>query len=168
MTKVAHITSRPDHAVGDRVLGLCGKDFKVKVLFADLPKDKPICRLCVDVGVAAMTEADLVIETTRRRVQMAITRLQMASDVLNREDGLILDLIAKNDELHLEELAIESDAKAERKLAKVTCTCTWESPEIFHEDPNCPIHGGELDAIGVEVPAIEDVELPEPEEPSDG
>ena len=46
---------------------------------------------------------------------------------------------------------------AEELVRQQTCICAWTSPEIFEENPDCPIHGGELDAIGVEI-----TEDPEP------
>ena len=58
MTKFAHITSRPSYELGEKVLGLCGKEFKVKTKWIDLPEDHPICRRCVDKAIEALTEAD--------------------------------------------------------------------------------------------------------------
>ncbi len=164
MTKLAHITSRPNHAVGDRVLGLCGKEFKVKVLWADLPKSKPICRECVDTSLDALTQADKIIESVRSRVRRLLVTTEILSETLNEDT--ILDIITENDLALQDELAQRAREAAEAEKTKVTCTCTWTSPEIFTEDPNCPIHGGELDAIGVEISedkaiGVEDVQLPE-------
>ena len=55
MTKFAHISNRPGHEVGEKVLALCGKEFKVKALWADIPVEKPICRPCVDKALKALT-----------------------------------------------------------------------------------------------------------------
>lgn len=156
MTKLAHITSRPNHEVGEKVLGLCGKEFKVKVLWNDVPESKPICRTCVDVALEAMTEADAMIVSIRRRAQMALVRMQMITDELNPEPGTILDAISLADVEHLEKQVGDALAKAEEKRVKETCTCTWTSMEIFEVDPNCPIHGGEDEPIR----EIEDVQLP--------
>jgi hypothetical protein len=162
VTKQAHITSRPNHAIGDKVLGLCGKEFKVKVLWADLPKEKPICRECVDTALDALTECEHVITIARRRTEMAMLRMNMVNNVLNPEDDMILDIIADNDAAMVQELEQQKREKDAEDLAKVTCTCTWTSPEIFTEDPNCPIHGGEEPPPEIEEGAIgiEDVELP--------
>jgi hypothetical protein len=156
MTKLAHITSRPGHELGEKVLGLCGKEFKVKVLWADLPDDKPICRTCVDAAMKALTEADELIMMTRSRVRRLSVHLKILSEVMDA--GLLLDDISERDADHLEKQVGDALAKADRKRAKQTCTCTWTSAEMFEENPDCPIHGGELDAVPVE---IEDVPLPE-------
>lgn len=163
MTKLAHITSRPNHAVGDRVLGLCGKDFKVKVLWTDIPDSKPICRECVDAALDALTQSDQIIESVRMRVRRIATTTEVLSEILNED--LILDIITENDLALQDEMAQRDRDKAAAEQAKVTCTCTWTTQELFTVDPECPIHGpdkaeelikeaGSLD-IGVE-----DVELP--------
>jgi hypothetical protein len=164
MTKQAHITSRPGHQIGDRVLGLCGKDFKVKILWADIPVEKPICRACVDVAVAALTEADALIEAARLDSMLLNVRVGKLADTLDPEEATQLDEIAARDHEHQRAQEVRAELAADEERAKQTCTCTWTSPEIFTEDPDCPIHGGELDAIGVETPEIEDVQLPEPPE----
>ncbi len=140
MTKQAHITSRPGHQVGDKVIGLCGKEWKVTVLWDDIPRDKPICRDCVDYALKAMTEADWVLELARRRSTTALLMLGRLDEELNPE-GLTLDAIAERDAAHRQEQEARRARKAERKRAKATCTCTWTSPEVFTEDPDCPIHG---------------------------
>lgn len=154
MKKHAHITSRPNVQVGDRVLGLCGKDFKMTVLWTDIPKDHPICRECVDIAIVALTQADQRIETARVNQFLAQRSVDRVSKGLN--DELELDRITQADDDFAAEQKDKREAKAAKKKAKVTCTCTWTSPEIFTEDPACPIHGGELDAIGVDVPEIEE------------
>ena len=159
MTKHAHITNRPNHSVGDKVLGLCGKEWKVTMLWDDLPKDKPICRKCVDTALRAMSEADTLIETLRGWALMITARVNLLNDGLDQD--LILDQIAENDLEHRVALDAKREAKAEKKRAKQTCTCTWSKKEIVTVDPNCPIHG-DL------VPTIEDVELPERDEPTPG
>ena len=155
MTKFAHISNRPGHEVGEKVLALCGKEFKVKALWADIPVEKPICRPCVDLALKALTEADKLIGTTRDRVR----RLSISFEVLNevlRED-LILDEISEADLDHLDRQVGDALAKAEAKRVKQTCTCTWDHLQRT-ENPDCPIHGGHLDAEPVE---IVDVPLPE-------
>ena len=156
MSKFAHITSRPGHQIGDRVLGLCDKEFKVKVLWADIPVEKPICRACVDVAVAALTEADALIEAARVDSMLLQHRMGRLADILDPEDATQLDEIAARDRQHKREQEVKDEVAAEAERAKRTCTCTWTSPEIFTENPNCPIHGGDreehMDAIGVDVP----------------
>lgn len=164
MTKQAHITSRPHHSVGDRVLGLCGKEFKVKQLWSDIPVEKPICRGCVDVALTAMTEADQVIAIARVRAETLSMRLSMLTNVLNPEDEMILDLISENDMAHQAEQDQTAREKADAEKITKTCICVWSSPEVFVVNPECPIHGPakaeelmeEIKAIGVE-----DTELPE-------
>lgn len=164
MTKFAHITSRPRHSVGDRVLGLCGKEFKVKQLWSDIPVEKPICRGCVDVALTAMTEADQVIAIARVRASMLEGRVIGLVNVLNPEDDMILDLINENDLAHRAEQDQKAREKADAEAITKTCICVWETPETFVVNPECPIHGPakaeelieEVGAIGVE-----DVALPE-------
>jgi hypothetical protein len=151
VTKHAHLITRPEQQVGERVLGLCGKDFKLKVLWDDLPSDYPICRPCVDMALMALKEADTVITLTRLNAIMADRAMDRLTRGLSPEDGLALDRIAEKDQEHADAQAEKKQAKAERKREKQTCTCTWTSPEVFEEDPDCPIHGGHLDAIGVEI-----------------
>lgn len=162
MTKQAHITSRPHHEVGDMVLGLCGKEFKVKTLWADLPDDKPICRDCVDASIVALTETDALIEMARSRVRRLAVILDGLREDLSKD--LALDLIHEMDLAHQDELEQRARDKEDRKQAKVTCTCVWTSQEMFEVNPTCPIHGDakaeelieEVKAIGVE-----DVQLPD-------
>ena len=154
MTKLAHISNRPDHEVGEKVLALCGKEFKVKVLWDDLPDDKPICRPCVDMALKALTEADSAIMSVRSRVR----RLSLSINVLQEvaDSGLILDDISEKDADHLDQQVLKALEKAEAKQAKKTCICVWTSQEVFEVNENCPIHGGHSDAIPVEI--IEDKE----------
>ena len=155
MTKLAHISSRPGHEVGERVLALCGKEFKVKVLWDDVPADKPICRACVDTSLKALTEADELITTTRSRVRRLSIAVQVLSEVVDA--GLLLDDISEKDADHLNDQFEKALTKAEEKRAKQTCTCVWEDglPSIADD---CPIHGGHLDAEPVDIGDAETVE----------
>lgn len=149
--KIAHITNRPEYELGDKVLALCGEEFKVKVKWADLPDDKPVCRACIDLALRAMTEADKIIESSRTRVRRLSLLTQVLSEVL--DESLILDEIAETDLAFQDEVAQRKRDKAEEKLAKKTCTCNWASTgEISWRNPDCPIHGGHLDAEPVELP----------------
>jgi hypothetical protein len=154
MTKLAHITSRPQYELGDRVLGLCGKEFKVKVLWKDLPIDKPICRFCVDAAMKALTEADVVIGEMRRSARRLSVLSMVLSEIADKE--IDLDTIAKQDAYFKKEQEELLVLKAAEDRLKTMCTCTWTSPEMFTEDPDCPIHGGEDQPIR----EIEDVPLP--------
>ena len=138
--KAAHITNRPNHELGDKVIGLCGKEWKVKVLWDDIPEDKPICRTCVDVALRAMTEADVLIERSRARSAILGVHLERLTEELE-PDLLLLDAIAERDQEHRDEQRRKADEKAERKRASRTCTCTWSPVAIERVDPNCPIHG---------------------------
>lgn len=148
MTKQAHITSRPEYEVGDRVLALCGRDFKVKVLWSDLPTDKPICRDCVDVALDAMTGVDQVITAARRTLRTATLALKRVDGALNPDDDLVLDVIAENEEEYTITRTLAREAEEAEERAKHTCTCKWERREhvtaaVRIGDPDCPIHGDE-------------------------
>jgi len=143
MTKFAHITSRPNHQVGDKVLGLCGKKWKVKVLWDDIPVDYPICRNCVDTALGALTEADDVIERTRMEAAVASYRMRRLTQTIDPDEDLLLDVIAAEDREYKSQMEEKQQAKVERKRAKRTCTCTWKTMEDFVVDPECPIHGGD-------------------------
>lgn len=140
MTKKAHITSRPDHQIGDKVLGLCGKEFKVKVLWDDIPKSHLVCRDCVDIALKAMTEADELIGLARRRSYMLGIHLERLTEEME-PDLLLLDSIAEADQEHRIAQESKARAKAERKKAKRTCTCEWSDAETRVYNPDCPIHG---------------------------
>src|SRR5262245_39429354 len=142
MTKVAHITSAPEYEVGDRVLALCGKDFKVKVLWDDLPDDKPICRSCVDVAVTAMTEADAMIVLARRYLSRMKTQIVALSETMEPED-FYLDVIAENEHEFAERESAKAELAAAAELAKSTCLCTWTDAQTRVTNPDCPIHGDE-------------------------
>jgi hypothetical protein len=161
MTKLAHITARPTQELGDRVIGLCGKEFKITTLWADLPKDKPICRSCVDTALVALTEADALIESVRMRARRLSITIQVLDEILGKDSTI--DTVVELDRAYQDELAMRAEQKAEKKRAKKTCTCTWTSQEIFEVDPDCPIHGGEDEPVR----EIEDVDLPEPGDASD-
>src|SRR5262245_4317826 len=139
MTKRAHITSRPDHMVGDRVLALCGKKFTVTVLWDDLPKDQLICRDCVDQALVAMTEADTLIETARLQLVLLQSRFSHLDRTMN-PDEFLLDDIAEADLEHQAKQAAKATAK-EPELPQLHCICTWTDAEHFDVNPNCPIHG---------------------------
>ena len=151
MTKQAHITSGPGAQLGDRVLGLCGKDFKFKTKWDDIPLDKPICRECVDLAIGALTEADEMIENARIEIIMMERFTRRLSEALHPEDITILDEIVYRDNQHRKQLELQAQAKEDLDRSQQTCTCTWTTPEIFTEDPDCPIHGGHSDAIPVEI-----------------
>ncbi len=156
--KLAHITSRPSYELGEKVLGLCGAEFKVKTKWIDLPEDHPICRRCVDKAIEALTEADDAIEFARRQARRIDLNANILSEFL--DGNFVLDAIHETDLAHQDEVAQRKQDKAAKKLAKKTCTCTWKTMEDFVVDPQCPIHGG----LGEEQPLrdIEDVQLPEP------
>lgn len=152
MTKQAHITSGPGAQLGDRVLGLCGRNFKLKTKWDDIPLDKPICRECVDTAVSVLTEADEMIEKARRTSMLLSVHLGRLNDALEPEDATTLDEIVARDRIFQKQQEEKAEAKNELERTQQTCTCTWTAPEIRTEDPNCPIHGGHLDAEPVELP----------------
>lgn len=141
MAKKAHITSIPGVAVEDRTLGLCGKEWKVKVLWDDIPRDYPICRDCVDIALEAMTQADEIIERSRRLAGSMQVRLSVLDDALN--PGLrMLDLIADAAADFTATREVKARNKEARRKAAVTCTCEWDGRSaIVKADVNCPMHG---------------------------
>jgi len=139
--RTAHITSRPNHQVGDKVLGLCGEEFKVRVIWADIPDDHPICRPCVDVALGALTEADLTIEASRLWLDMVQSRVRRLDHELNPEQDSVLDQITAADHELRERQEAKADLKAAEKRAKATCTCTWTDADKFSVNESCPIHG---------------------------
>jgi hypothetical protein len=149
--KKAHITARPDHKVGDEVISLCGKEFTVKVLWADIAFDKPICRKCVDIALEALTDAEGIIETARIDAMLALHRLNKLDESLSTEEATKLDEIAEADIKHRNKVEAKQREAAELEQAQKTCTCTWTSPEIRETDPDCPIHGSE---VITEIPEI--------------
>ena len=163
MKKTAHLVSRPDHQVGDKVLGLCGEEWKVTTLWNDIPEDHPICRPCVDIALGALTEADLLIQSARIVNVMLGRNLERITDILE-PDVLILDQIAEDDETHRSDQVLKAERKAAKKRAKRTCTCEWDKTQIVAVDPNCPIHG-DLEPKKVERGPggrpVEDVDLPD-------
>jgi hypothetical protein len=140
MTKRAHITSRPEYAVGDRVLGLCGKKFTVAELWDDVPEDKPICRACVDRALEAMTQADDAIEQARLQMIFVQSRISHLDRALNPE-VFALDVFAEDDQEYQAKQEEKAKALEEAELPQQNCTCTWTTPEIFTVNPDCPIHG---------------------------
>jgi hypothetical protein len=160
VSKHAHIYNDRQAQLGDRVLGLCGKEFKIKVvLWSDLPRDYPICRDCVDTALKMAKEADGLIDVARRSVRRMSIITEVLLEELNTET--MLDVHAETDLAFRDELAMRNALKAEKKRRKHACTCTWKNAAASGQprrttDPECPVHGGELDAIGVEVPEIEE------------
>jgi hypothetical protein len=117
--KKAHITARPDHKVGDEVISLCGKEFTVKVLWADIAFDKPICRKCVDIALEALTDAEGIIETARIDAMLAVTRLSRLDQSLNSEDATKLDEIAEADRKHRDKVEAKQRETAELEQARM-------------------------------------------------
>lgn len=136
MTKLTHITSRPNYSIGDRVLGLCGKQFKVKMLWDSVPESKPICRSCVDVALNAMTEADKFIEDFRLERLLLSRRLEKLYDLGNTD--LLLDMINENDQAHQDEQDQKAREKADAEAITKTCICVWETPGDLRSQSGVP------------------------------
>lgn len=145
MAKYAHITTQSGITVGTKALALCGKQWKVKMLWADVPKDYPICRGCLNYAINALDSADELLGNVRRQADLVESMVARLQDRLH-PPHLALDLIAEAREDFEAERQAKRDAKEARKQAKRTCICSWTSPEIFVEDPDCPIHGEEEDS----------------------
>jgi hypothetical protein len=137
--RTAHIVTTP-HEVGDRVLALCGKDHKVKQMWGDIPDEAPICRECVDLAVAALDEADDLIQHARRWWRRTTLAVASLGETLTPDD-LALDAFADEASTFTEEQAQKQQAKADRKKAQRTCTCTWTDLDNRTTNPDCPIHG---------------------------
>jgi hypothetical protein len=152
--KKAHIILDGSHQPGDEVLGICGKTGDLEVLNADIPKNKPICRKCVDKAVATLKESCGLIEATRTNAR----RLSILTEVMLQElnEDLIFDEIVAAEEDHEMERVRELAEQEELERRLRTCTCTWTTPETSTEDPQCPIHGGHSDAIPVFLTKEED------------
>ena len=160
MAKKAHITSQPGIEVGDRALGLCGKAFKVKVLWDDVPLDKPICRDCVDVALDAMSEADVLITKARVYAELVSLRMQRVVETLNPvDDDLMLDVIDENQRVFSELQREEREEAEELERLATTCTCVWSDAETREINPDCPIHGETVD-YG-DYPGVDDSVEPE-------
>ena len=158
MTKKAHITTIPGHALGDRVLGLCGKEWTVKELWADLPRNKPICRDCVDIILEAATQADKVLQRMRGAMIPFVRRTDDLVGVL-ADQSLLLDMFADANETFIKaQAAMMEDAEAERRAA-TSCTCTWQDRETRVGDPDCPIHGATEPGADVDVPVAPDQQV---------
>jgi len=154
MKKHGHIIFKPNYAVGDKVIGLCGKKFTVEVLWEGIPKKHPICRPCVEVAVRALKDANLMVEATRSNLLAMAQNFNTVVDELAGESALDELISASAD--YAAEIKAEDEAKELEEKAAKTCTCSWETEKLFVADPECPIHGtqdgdeeGELDAIGV-------------------
>lgn len=105
----AHIVNHEGHVVGDKVLAICGRKWKVSMLWNDIPEDHPICRNCVEVAVLIMQETAEVQANTL----LATMRLQAAVDkVLDANLGgtLLADTIDSTNEYKE-----KREAKAEKK-----------------------------------------------------
>lgn len=160
MAKQAHITSHPNVGVGEKHLALCGKEFKVKVTWDDVPKDKPICRDCVDMALLAMTEADLAIEAARKYLRLLMQDAEAVSECLHPDD-FPLDVIADFTSDFEERQSAKREAKELKQKERTTCTCTWETEKaltgearIHQRDENCPIHGHSSGGTGHDVEEV--------------
>lgn len=138
--RTAHIVTRP-HEVGDRVLALCDKEYKVKTLWDDIPDDNPICRRCLDTAINALDEADEVIQRARRIGLRLTMAAQVLTEYIDPEVGLILDGIAEAADDFESRQAEKRQAKDERQKTRQTCTCTWTDHEKRDTNPDCPVHG---------------------------
>jgi hypothetical protein len=88
----AHIVNQPGHEVGDKVLAVCGKKWKVTILWADIPDDHSICHDCVRrllIAVNEVTDAQgnvlralmRVLDTTNRALDVAVEETELSSIV---------------------------------------------------------------------------------------
>lgn len=104
----AHIINDPDVEVGQKSLALCGKKWKVRILWADIPKDSPICRDCVDAALAALT-------ASTNQVQDVGSALLLMQRALNRSIDAAL---ATNDATIMVELTTAFAERREEKAAE--------------------------------------------------
>ena len=89
--KKAHIINDPDVEVGQKSLALCGKKWKVKVLWEDVPEDSPICRGCVDAALGALTASTNQVKD----MGVALARVQRSVDLAFREALAVNDAVIK-------------------------------------------------------------------------
>lgn len=120
---VAHIIY-PNVEVGEKALTLCGLEWKVTVQWSDIPSDHAICRGCVDMSLAMLTES---VETTAQAVRYAQFLTEDAkflATALTPDNSLVLGTLEaakKYDELQAMKAAKKADkqeAKAQRKFEK--------------------------------------------------
>lgn len=116
-TKPAHIQNRPDLDVGDKTIGICGTEFKVKVLFEDLPEDHPICRRCVETAVEAMNDATTQIYQVAAATRLVSLGLAEIEAHVVDEDSMMIRVIEATDE-YTRAQEEKAQAKAEKKQAK--------------------------------------------------
>ena len=137
--KAAHIVTAR-HEVGDKIIAICGEVHRVKVRWADIPDDKPICRKCVDVAVQALDQADALIERARMRSVIVGIHFERLSEELE-PDLLLLDRIAESNQDFLDRRDAKANEKAEQERVAQTCTCTWSDFQTRVLNEDCPIHG---------------------------
>lgn len=140
----AHIINQPGHEVGDKALALCGKKWKVKVLWADVSDDTPICRDCVDSAVRALTASTNQVRDMTVEVLRVLRTANRALDVATEPNDatIIVELTeayAERRQEKADEKQRLADARAlvaeadERKASK---KADKERPPIAPEAPD--------------------------------
>lgn len=139
--KKAHVIIEPNVEVGTKTLAACGKEHKVKVLWADVPDDHPICRDCVDAVLEAVNDANETADLVSRMAIRAYTSVSLLREIAGGTPNAMTELIDRAEEYAEERRAkqVEKEVKAARKSAK-KCTCLWVHDEDRILQLDCPVH----------------------------
>lgn len=112
----AHIIY-PNVELGEKALTLCGLEWKVNIRWHDIPADHLICRGCVDVAIAMLTDA---VETATGVMQYAFFLADDAKkmgDLLTNEDSAFFGVVEAGNKYAIEQRE-KAEAKALRKAEK--------------------------------------------------
>lgn len=113
---VAHVIY-PQVEVGQKALTLCGLEWKVTVLFADIPPDYPICRNCVDVAVLMLGDAVSTAMGVMNYAAYIAQDAKRLGDLLTNEDSIFFNVVDSANKYQIDRID-KSLAKAERRAVK--------------------------------------------------
>lgn len=138
--RTAHIIIEPNVEVGTKTLAACGKEHKVKVLWANVSRETPICRECVDMLLEAVNDVNDQVANATRLAALAHSFMERTATQLT-ELNAMTELVAKAED-YVEERAAKAEKKADkaaRKSAK-KCSCLWiaDGQRVLQLD--CPVH----------------------------
>lgn len=145
--KKAHIITDREAEVGDRAYTLCGQVKEVKVLWANVPEDKPVCRKCLDRAVEVMDDANRMLDKIERGTSLAADGLRIIARTLG-DEGTELNMVNAEVAEFKEAEADNLLAEEEQERQKRTCICIWNSANEREPNIMCPIHG-EQDSVEV-------------------
>jgi len=140
--KKAHIITDREAEVGQLAYTLCGQEKQVKVLWANVPEDKPVCRKCLDRAVEVMDDANRMLDKIERGTSLAADGLRIIARTLG-DEATELNMVNAEVREFQDRLAEDAEEAEEEERRQRTCTCTWNSAEEREPNIMCPIHGGE-------------------------